>query len=101
MKSILQKSNFNPKELLSSFQKDWEILPFPYVVAKPRNLRNGWCIHHRMAADNAEGGSGRTPSHTWYRVKSIIVTFMHVKSIEVTFGFNLRIMKKTLVGAVI
>ena len=40
MKSILQKSNFNPKELLSSFQKDWEILPFPYVVAKPRNLRN-------------------------------------------------------------
>jgi hypothetical protein len=40
VKSILQKSNFNPKELLSSFQKDWEILPFPYVVAKPRNLRN-------------------------------------------------------------
>ena len=42
MKSILQKSNLNPKELLSSFQKDWEILPFPYVVAKPRNLRNGF-----------------------------------------------------------
>jgi len=40
VKSILQKSNFNPKELLSSLQKDWEILPFPYVVAKPRNLRN-------------------------------------------------------------
>ena len=31
-----QKSDFNPTELFSSSQKDWEILPFPQVVDEPQ-----------------------------------------------------------------
>jgi hypothetical protein len=34
------QSEKNLSEKLSSFKKDWKILPFPHVVAKPRNLRN-------------------------------------------------------------
>ena len=45
MKAILKKSNFNPKELLSSFQKDWEILPFPQVVAQPKKPQE-WQINN-------------------------------------------------------
>ena len=37
-------------------------------LGKVKKFGIGWCIHHRMAADNAEGGSGQTPP-AWYRVK--------------------------------
>ena len=30
-------------------------------LGKVKKFGIGWCIHHRMAADNAEGGSGQTP----------------------------------------
>ena len=30
-------------------------------IGKVKKFGIGWCIHHRMAADNAEGGSGQTP----------------------------------------
>ena len=38
-------------------------------LGKVKKFGIGWCIPHRMAADNAEGGSVRTPPPTWYRVK--------------------------------
>ena len=38
---------------------------------KVKKLGIGWCIHHRMAADNAEGGSVLTPPPIWYRVNKI------------------------------
>ena len=34
-------------------------------LEKVKNFGIGWCIHYRMAADNAEGGSGPA----WNRVK--------------------------------
>ena len=34
--AILQKSDFNPTELFSSPQKDWETLAFPQVVTGPK-----------------------------------------------------------------
>ena len=37
-------------------------------LGKVKKFGIGWCIHHRMAADNAEGGLARPP-HAWYRVK--------------------------------
>ena len=39
-------------------------------LGKVKKFGIGWCIPHRMAADNAKGGSVRTPP-TWYRVKII------------------------------
>ena len=30
-------------------------------IGKVKKYGIGWCIPHRMAADNAEGGSGQTP----------------------------------------
>ena len=30
-------------------------------LGKVKKFGIGWCIHHRMAADNTEGGSGQTP----------------------------------------
>ena len=30
-------------------------------LGKVKKFGIGWCIHHRMAADNAKGGSGQTP----------------------------------------
>ena len=36
---------------------------------KVKKFGIGWCILHRMAADNAKGGSVRTPPPIWYRVK--------------------------------
>ena len=30
-------------------------------LGKVKKFGIGWCIHHRMAADNAEGGAGQTP----------------------------------------
>ena len=30
-------------------------------LGKVKKFGIGWCIHHRMAADNAEGGSGQPP----------------------------------------
>ena len=29
-------------------------------LGKVKKFGIGWCIHHKMAADNAEGGSGQT-----------------------------------------
>ena len=40
-------------------------------LGKVKKFGIGWCIHHRMAADNAEGGSGQTPP-AWNRVKQQI-----------------------------
>ena len=31
-------------------------------LGKVKKFRIGWCIPHRMAADNAEGRSGQTPA---------------------------------------
>ena len=36
-------------------------------LGKVKKFGIGWCIPHRMAADNAKGGSVQTPP-TWYRV---------------------------------
>ena len=30
-------------------------------IGKVKKFGIGWCIPHRMAADNAKGGSGQTP----------------------------------------
>ena len=30
-------------------------------IGKVKKFGISWCIHHRMAADNAKGGSGQTP----------------------------------------
>ena len=30
-------------------------------IGKVKKFGIGWCIPHRMAADNAEGGSGQNP----------------------------------------
>ena len=38
-------------------------------IGKVKKFGIGWCIPHRMAADNAEGGSGLTPPPALYRVK--------------------------------
>ena len=38
-------------------------------LGKVKKFGIGWCIHHRMAADNAEGGLARPPPPAWYRVK--------------------------------
>jgi hypothetical protein len=38
-------------------------------LGKVKKFGIGWCIHHRMAADNAKGGSGQTHPPAWYRVK--------------------------------
>ena len=39
-------------------------------LGKVKKIGIGWCIPHRMAADNAEGGALRAPPPpTWYRVK--------------------------------
>ena len=43
VKSILKKGD---KRLFSSFQKAWEITPFPYVLDEPRNLRNSCCDNY-------------------------------------------------------
>ena len=32
-------------------------------LGKVKKFGIGWCIPHRMAADNAKGGSVRTPPH--------------------------------------
>ena len=32
-------------------------------LGKVKKFGIGWCIHYRMAADNAKGGSGQTPPH--------------------------------------
>ena len=37
-------------------------------IGKVKEFGISWCIPHRMAADNAKGGSVRTPP-IWYRVK--------------------------------
>ena len=39
-------------------------------LGKVKKFGIGWCIHHRMAADNAEGGSGQTPPPGGKRVKA-------------------------------
>ena len=31
------------------------------ILGKIKKFGIGWCIHHRIAADNVEGGSGQTP----------------------------------------
>jgi hypothetical protein len=31
-------------------------------LGKVKKFGIGWCIPHRMAADNTEGGSGQTPA---------------------------------------
>ena len=40
-------------------------------LGKVKKFGIGWCIHNRMAADNAEGGSGQTPPPGWNRVKKV------------------------------
>ena len=39
-------------------------------LGKVKKFGIGWCIHHRMAADNAKGGSVQSPP-IWYRVKKL------------------------------
>ena len=39
---------------------------------KVKKFGIGWCILHRMAADNAKGGSVRTPP-IWDRVKRLLI----------------------------
>ena len=38
-------------------------------LGKVKKFGIGWCIPHRMAADNAKGGVRADPPPTWYRVK--------------------------------
>ena len=33
------------------------------LFGKVKKFGIGWCIHHRMAADNAKGGSMQTPPY--------------------------------------
>ena len=32
-------------------------------LGKVKKFGIGWCIPHRVVADNAKGGSGQTPPH--------------------------------------
>ena len=42
-------------------------------LGKVKKFGIGWCIPHRMAADNAEGGSGQTPPLPGFnRVKTLL-----------------------------
>ena len=60
-------------------------------LGKVKKFGIGWCIPHRMAADNAEGGSVRTPP-TWYRVKvtkeTMILEFSENILIKLICSYN-------------
>ena len=67
------KKNFDGIFFMKVIKKNKKILYQMKVgikLGKVRKFGIGWCIHHRMAADNAEGGSGQTPPPPgWDRVK--------------------------------
>ena len=41
-------------------------------LGKVKKFGIGWCIPHRVVADNAKGGFVRTPPPGWYRVNDKI-----------------------------
>ena len=48
-------------------------------LGKVKKFGIGWCIPHRVVADNAKGGFVRTPPG-WYRVKHLIPNHLSVYS---------------------
>ena len=46
-------------------------------IGKVKKYGIGWCIPHRMAADNAEGGSGQTPP-ALYRGKCLLTVLKYM-----------------------
>ena len=61
---FMEKKNFDGNFLVEIKKKNKKWLYQMKVgmfIGKVKKFGIGWCIPHRMAADNSEGGSGQTP----------------------------------------
>ena len=69
---------------------------------KVKKFGIGWCILHRMAADNAKGGSVRTPPPLWYRVKLFFQSRScgHDKGFQSCFEIGWQFIISTCTGPV-